>query len=107
MSDTPSSDTEKRRLSVNSNCDRLVRTNSSFERHESSESMDLEQPLLERGSPSSTSSDSDSSSSRGSKGAIRNAKQEMVKNGKVIGSCVFYSFCSVSMVLANKSLASR
>jgi hypothetical protein len=27
--------------------------------------------------------------------------------GKVITACAMYSFCSVSMVLANKSLASR
>ena len=27
--------------------------------------------------------------------------------GKVVSSCAFYSFCSVSMVLTNKSLASR
>jgi hypothetical protein len=34
-------------------------------------------------------------------------KDETVKNGKVLSACGFYSFCSVSMVLANKSLASR
>jgi hypothetical protein len=35
--------------------------------------------------------------------AIRNTK----KNAKVLSACSFYSFCSVSMVLVNKSLASR
>jgi hypothetical protein len=34
---------------------------------------------------------------------IRNTK----KNAKVLSACSFYSFCSVSMVLVNKSLASR
>jgi hypothetical protein len=29
------------------------------------------------------------------------------KNGKVLSTCLSYSFCSVSMVLVNKSLASR
>ena len=29
------------------------------------------------------------------------------KNAKVLSACSFYSFCSVSMVLVNKSLASR
>lgn len=71
-----------------------------IERIETSESNDLEQPLVDRSrSPSPTSETS--------KGTIQNAKEEMVKNGKVLGACVFYSFCSVSMVLANKSLASR
>lgn len=70
-----------------------------IERMDTSESNDPEQPLIDRSrSPSPTSEQS--------KGAIQNAKEEMVKNGKVLGSCVFYSFCSVSMVLANKSLAS-
>lgn len=71
-----------------------------IERIDTSESNDPEQPLIDRSrSPSPTSEQS--------KGAIQSAKEEMVKNGKVLGSCVFYSFCSVSMVLANKSLASR
>ena len=30
-----------------------------------------------------------------------------VQNAKVLSACSFYSFCSVSMVLTNKSLASR
>ena len=34
---------------------------------------------------------------------VRNTK----KNAKVLSACSFYSFCSVSMVLVNKSLASR
>lgn len=31
----------------------------------------------------------------------------MKKQSKVLSACSFYSFCSVSMVLVNKSLASR
>ena len=33
--------------------------------------------------------------------------ENIISTGKAIGSCVLYSFCSVSMVLVNKSLASR
>lgn len=29
------------------------------------------------------------------------------ENGKALSACTFYSFCSVSMVLVNKSLTSR
>jgi len=34
-------------------------------------------------------------------------KQSSGSAGKAISSCALYSFCSVSMVLVNKSLASR
>ncbi|CAJ1966265.1 unnamed protein product [Cylindrotheca closterium] len=102
-SETPSSDAEKRRINAKSNIERL----------DSTESNDLEQPLLEASSSSNSPTSDSSSNGSGSttssnisKGAIQNVKEEVVKNGLVIGACVFYSFCSVSMVLANKSLAS-
>jgi len=34
-------------------------------------------------------------------------QEQKAAHSKVVSSCVLYSFCSVSMVLTNKSLASR
>mmetsp|Transcript_31676 Transcript_31676/g.76707 ORF Transcript_31676/g.76707 Transcript_31676/m.76707 type:complete len:377 (-) Transcript_31676:349-1479(-) len=93
MSENNLADAEKRRSAAKG---------TTVDRMDSSDSTDLEQPLIEQKSRS-PSPTSDSSSS---KGAIQNAREEVVKNGKVLGACAFYSFCSVSMVLANKSLAS-
>ena len=75
-----------------------------------SEDDDIEQQsLLESSSSSKSDSPTDNPVGKGGggSGSIQVVKEEMVKNGKVIGACAFYSFCSVSMVLANKSLASR
>ena len=40
-------------------------------------------------------------------GTLKSYYDEAAKHGKIISACTFYSFCSVSMVLVNKSLASR
>ena len=50
-----------------------------------------------------SSTSSSSPTNNGIEWFIRNTK----KNAKVLSACSFYSFCSVSMVLVNKSLASR
>lgn len=103
---TPPESEKKRKLAApNSNNGMIIKNNSMV--LDTSESNDVEQqPLMERSeSPASIAESEGGSSSKG--GAIQNAKDEMLKNGKVLGACAFYSFCSVSMVLANKSLASR
>ena len=58
-------------------------------------------PLLPSGSQDSSSSESSQAS------AVSWLSLKAVTNGKVLYACTLYSFCSVSMVLTNKSLASR
>eukprot|EP00934_Nitzschia_sp_Nitz4_P000328 Nitzschia sp. Nitz4//scaffold27_size158506//87913//89149//NITZ4_002604-RA/size158506-snap-gene-0.201-mRNA-1//1//CDS//3329545500//328//frame0 len=53
------------------------------------------------------SSSQDSNQSESSQAsAVSWLSLKAITNGKVLSACVLYSFCSVSMVLANKSLAS-
>lgn len=40
-------------------------------------------------------------------GGLEGLLIKLKRNGQVLNACSFYSFCSVSMVLVNKSLASR
>jgi hypothetical protein len=68
------------------------------------EDVEMHQPLVSKSSSSSPVSALDG---RNSKGIFQNFYDESNKNGKVLSACAFYSFCSVSMVLTNKSLVSR
>jgi GDP-mannose transporter len=69
------------------------------------EDVEMNQPLVSKSSSSSPLSAA--LDGRNSKGIFQNFYDESNKNGKVLSACAFYSFCSVSMVLTNKSLASR
>lgn len=54
------------------------------------------------------SSSQDSNCSESSQAsAVSWLSLKALTNGKVVSACSLYSFCSVSMVLTNKSLASR
>ena len=61
---------------------------------------------------SSTNLDGPHQKQQQSSSSLRNFCTELsswrgTSGGKVVSACTFYSFCSVSMVLTNKSLASR
>jgi hypothetical protein len=72
------------------------------------EDVEMSQPLVSKSSSSSPiSALALALDGRNSKGIFQNFYDESNKNGKVLSACAFYSFCSVSMVLVNKSLASR
>mmetsp|Transcript_239 Transcript_239/g.532 ORF Transcript_239/g.532 Transcript_239/m.532 type:complete len:375 (-) Transcript_239:1234-2358(-) len=74
-------------------------TSSSFEDHAEPDAEDVEMsPLNEKNVTQS--------SSPNNMGASEWIGFHVKKNGKVLSACASYSFCSVSMVLVNKSLAS-
>jgi hypothetical protein len=65
---------------------------------------------LDTSKPKSKDGSYDSALSNGSnslKDNNNNGSTTSILRGPALSSCIVYSFCSVSMVLANKSLASR
>eukprot|EP00980_Cylindrotheca_fusiformis_P013458 scaffold3437_cov113-Cylindrotheca_fusiformis.AAC.25 len=64
----------------------------------------MNQPLLKKAA--SNGDDVSSPTLENKKGIFQSCYEESAKNGKILSACGFYSFCSVSMVLVNKSLAS-
>lgn len=70
------------------------------------EDVEMNTALLVKKSSSSSPTAAEGGAAR-SKGMFQSCYAEASKNGKILSACAFYSFCSVSMVLTNKSLASR
>jgi len=74
--------------------------------------IELAVPLIEKTSPNDDDDDSpeslaNSPTNKNDAGSIEWVVRNTKKNANVLSACSFYSFCSVSMVLVNKSLASR
>ena len=64
-------------------------------------------PLVDQSSSQDMTQDSGTSPQSSSSSAGNSKSLTTGANGKVIYACTLYSFCSVAMVLTNKSLASR
>lgn len=72
---------------------------------ESSE--DLELALLKNQSPIVSKKSDDEGDSEKSFDSVKKPNYLVGNNAKAISACTLYSCCSVSMILVNKSLASR